>query len=601
MQSGYIQPLIVLCALTCGFLSQNLSLVQRLDNLQYDYFHRWSGIRHQAKYTVLVTVSKQQLPGEADRPLLFWGSRYAKIIEKLRQAGVAAIGLDYLPHFSAESGLSELPKTAQTAAAERYDQPLQRQLLIGNIVMPSLITSDRQGVIAEDRPQQDYVLPLLASGKGYLGPANLDINLNDGIIRNHIINFSNSEEKPRYAFAASLVKMAGIEISPVSIPQPIGYLGPPDTIPRITRHQLIRAGPEDSLLTNLKGKIAIIGADYPGNQDLHNTPYGEMIGAEIHAQIVETLISNRYPQTIHDWKNIIIALGAVLIAMPLFQRLSPWQNILLLPITLAGLSLLAYAAFLFDLRMAATVAQSSIILTYLASVALRFTQQEKARRHIYSLLSRYVSEPVAKRISKSEQLPELGGETIEVTVLFSDIRGFTTLSEKLTPVEVVEVLNHYFSEVCSIVIENGGAIDKFIGDALMAVFGAPEANAHHAELALNTANKMQQKAQHFDDWLQKQFPDRNLAPFQIGVGLHTGSVVAGNIGSNVRMDYTVIGDAVNVASRLEGQCKALGWPIVASRETLLAAGENGAISEWIELHVKGRDEAVYVGYWQAVD
>jgi class 3 adenylate cyclase len=353
------------------------------------------------------------------------------------------------------------------------------------------------------------------------------------------------------------------------------------------------------LTARLQGKVAIIAADHPGNQDLHHTPYGEMNGAEIQAQIVETLISGRYPIATPLWINLMAALGFVLMARPLFQRLSPWYGALLLPLFLLAISAMAYDAFLHDRRLTPTLGQLSIILVYLGSVATRLTRQERARRHIYNLLCRYVPEPVARRITKSGRLPILGGETVTATILFSDIRGFTTLSERLNPAEVVELLNHYFSEACGIVIQNGGAIDKYIGDALMAVFGAPEPFHDHARRALDTAEQLVQKAQQFDAWMQQRFPDRGLAPFRIGIGLHTGPVVAGNIGAPMRMEYTVIGDTVNVSSRLEGQCNILNWPIVASQATLQAAGVEEGFTQWEKIYVKGRHEPITVGQWHS--
>ena len=181
-----------------------------------------------------------------------------------------------------------------------------------------------------------------------------------------------------------------------------------------------------------------------------------------------------------------------------------------------------------------------------------------------------------------------------MTVLFADIRNFTSMSESLNPHEVVEMLNAYFSRVCEPILAQGGTVDKFIGDAVMAVFGSPALQADHARRALRAALAMAEKAREFRAWMEKRFPNRGLSDFRIGIGVHTGEAVVGNIGSPQRFEFTAIGDTVNTASRLEGLTKELGWTIVASSGTIAAAGPGVVTGGREELRVKGRREAVVV-------
>lgn len=178
-------------------------------------------------------------------------------------------------------------------------------------------------------------------------------------------------------------------------------------------------------------------------------------------------------------------------------------------------------------------------------------------------LARFFPREIMRRVDEGSLLLQLGGAAREVTVLMSDIRGFTTLSETRDPAEVVELLNEYFTVMAGVVHEHGGAIDKYIGDAILAVWGAPEARADDPERAVRAAIGMQEALAR----LNERRAAREQAPIEIGVAVHTGIVVAGGIGSPERLDYTVIGDAVNVAARLEGLTKSLAMPVLFSEAT----------------------------------
>ena len=181
-----------------------------------------------------------------------------------------------------------------------------------------------------------------------------------------------------------------------------------------------------------------------------------------------------------------------------------------------------------------------------------------------------------------------------MTVLFTDIRNFTTISEQLTPQEVVEMLNSYFGRACAVLAEEGACIDKFIGDAIMAEFGVPLKTLDHARRALAAAIRLKQVAEDFRQWMHERFPERNLPEFAIGIGVHTGYAVVGNIGTAQRMEYTAIGDSVNLASRLEGMTKIVGCVILASRDTLESAGAGFSLGRASTVTVKGRAQPVDV-------
>jgi adenylate cyclase len=228
------------------------------------------------------------------------------------------------------------------------------------------------------------------------------------------------------------------------------------------------------------------------------------------------------------------------------------------------------------------------------TLGLRLTGEERERARTRKMFERYVAGPVVAKLLAEDRLPDLAGESIRLTVLFSDIRGFTTFSEKLNAHEVVELLNAYFTRVVEPILAQGGTLDKYIGDAVMAEFGSPVPYPDHARRAIRAALGMAREAEAFKGWMRKRFPDRGLAEFGIGIGLHTGEAVCGSIGAPMKQEYTAIGDTVNAASRLEGITKDLKVVIAVSQATLDAAGPGVRTGKCETVTVKGRAEPIVV-------
>ncbi len=203
-------------------------------------------------------------------------------------------------------------------------------------------------------------------------------------------------------------------------------------------------------------------------------------------------------------------------------------------------------------------------------------------------MGKYMTQSVMDHLMRGKV--ELGGESLTVTILFSDIRSFTSISETMTAHELVKLLNEYFTEMVAVVMEEGGVVDKYIGDAIMAVFGAPVSKPDDARRAVRAAVRMRLALVE----LNKRLVARGAPPIQTGIGLHTGEVVAGNIGSEARMEYTVIGDAVNLASRLESSTKELGTDVLISDETHALLGDEFETRAVREITVKGRAQPVMV-------
>jgi adenylate cyclase len=359
----------------------------------------------------------------------------------------------------------------------------------------------------------------------------------------------------------------------------------------------------DPAVQALRGKAVIIGGDFQGMNDVHTTPYsgrlltgagGLMAGVEIQANIVETLLSGLATEEVPTSFRWLLFLALITATARAYRRLSPWTGLIALAIAI-GLSLvISFAAFQHLLLLPAASLQVGLMAAYLLAYSERLTTEQRERARVKKMFQGYVSDDVVDMLLSSERKLDLQGEATHITVLFSDIRNFTTISEKLTAHETVEFLNAYFTKIVAVIREEGGRVDKFIGDAVMAEFGVPYPFPDHAYRALRAAVRMRDVAREFAEWMHTRFPGRDLPSFAVGVGIHTGDAVVGNVGSEMRMEYTAIGDTVNVASRLEGKTKELNCVIAASGEAVRAAGANAETGIHDTIKVKGRLEPVEV-------
>jgi len=382
---------------------------------------------------------------------------------------------------------------------------------------------------------------------------------------------------------------------------PIGYAGPPGTIPTLSMVRLLAPNAlDDPKVKAVRGKVAIIAANNAGTSDRHFTPYSrganadQMAGGEIHANIVETILSGRYPKPLTLGQEIAYVSFFMAFAAWLFLRFSVGGGAALMPVLLAAVAPPAYLAFQADTVLPVAEVQSGLIAAFLLTFVLRLTGEERERSRMRQIFGRYVADDVVNVLLAEDRKLDLAGEMKQVTVLFSDIRGFTTLSEKLTAHEVVEMLNAYFTRVCEPILAEGGTLDKYIGDAVMAVFGSTVSYPDHARRGLKAAIGMQKEAEGFKDWMLKRFPDRGLGEFRIGVGLYTGEALVGNIGAPKRLEFATIGDTVNAASRLEGVTKEMKVVIAAAETTVKAAGDGVKVGKIETMTVKGRAEPIRV-------
>jgi adenylate cyclase len=319
-----------------------------------------------------------------------------------------------------------------------------------------------------------------------------------------------------------------------------------------------------------------------------------MAGVEIHANVTEALLSGTSLQPLSPIWRVVALILLCGMAAAAFFALPVWPAALAWLCSLPLLVLTGYLGFRSGLLAPTATTIFSVSLMFLGTLGWRLTGEERQRAHLRNLFGRYVSPQVVETLLQSDTLPALGGQLQTVTVLFSDIRNFTTISEQLEAREVVEMLNTYFERACAPLLAEGGSIDKFIGDAIMVEFGSPLPLPDHARRGVRAALALRDTAHEFADWMKQRFPDRDLPEFKIGIGLHSGEAIIGNIGSATRMEFTAIGDTVNLASRLESMTKQMGCTILASEATVLAAGPVVRCGKNASVHVKGRAVAVNV-------
>ena len=605
--------LVIAVAFGCSEAMNRLGWMDPLENVYYDYWHQLAGKRRDAVHAAVVAVDEQTLDEYKDDPLAFWQPHFARAMETLSAAGVKVVGLDYLYQVSAEDWLKKLNLPGNDTSRS-YDSPFRAQLAAGNKILITQLVELSNGEGRLLLPPRDH-LYLLPQGINDLGIANLNPD-EDNSVRRFLPVFDPDPGKPATAFATQLAlraagldpvltewDIAGVKLAREAIPRLIGYIGPPGSVPTVSMKKLLQADAlADPEVQQLKGRVVIIAASDRGTQDRHPSPYSrslfskqsdQMIGGEIHANIVETILSGHYPRRLPLAAEWIYVLALVVVAALLYLRLHPAGG--LAAALVLGLLCLAPAWFMFldDWLLPVGRMQVAFGIGFLTTLGLRLTGEERERARLKKMFGRYVSDDVVKVLTEGER-PDLAGESVHVTVLFSDIRNFTTISERLNAHEVVEMLNAYFSLTTEPILVEGGMVNKFIGDAVMAIFGSPVRYPDHARRALRAALKMAKEAEDFKQWMRSRFPDRGLPEFGIGIGVHTGDAVIGDIGSVKRTEFTAIGDTVNAASRLEGVTKEMRCVLVASKATVMAAGEGVITGKQETIKVKGKDEPIEV-------
>lgn len=487
-------------------------------------------------------------------PSLFWQPYYAQAIQGAAEGGAKAFVLDVAFGIPVEKW--EPNNDSTLAAAYAAASP----------TMPIVLA-----FVANTADQHDpaFAVPvnMIASAMGGAAFANLTVDHDDFVRRQQLME-SPDPGAPPDAFKRSMAmraaeKFLGVEASvrngrvflgkreiPVNqdLAMTINYAGPADTFPKVSLYdfiQTVKAGDKAKLESWVKGKVVLLGPDL-ATDDRHDTPFFTAFGStnkwrtpgvEIHANALETLLKGNFLRPVPEWARItamVAAAGATITVGAVFaaSQTALWSALVLL-------AALVFTHIMF--RVGWLLSSTDMMLTFVFSLIggtiYRFATAEKKSSFFKSAVALFVSKDVAKSLEQSEQIA-LTGQRRMVTIMFSDIRGFTAFCESKDPAVIVDLLNVYMAQMCKIIVSHHGHVNKFIGDGILAVFSDYDEGAEpggHAYRAVKCAAEMV------------------TAPneFKTGTGMHSGEVVIGNVGSSDKMEFTVLGDTVNLASRLE--------------------------------------------------
>ena len=384
---------------------------------------------------------------------------------------------------------------------------------------------------------------------------------------------------------------------PITIPlendlMNIRFFSKPFSVPHVSFSDVYNNNIDPDFFT---GKIVLIGALAPTLHDEFLVPTSNgtlMPGIEVHAQAIATILSQRFLLSPDESSKFLFTLLLSILNGILFYRFAIWSAVTTLISELLFLFVLSIGLFEIGIIFDFVTPLIALLLVFTGTMLLKLFWTRKERSFLSGAIGRYVSKNLAQTLLKDPQKLQLGGEDKELTVLFSDIVNFTPLSEGLKADELVEILNEYFDEMSQVVFAYDGTLDKFIGDAIMAFWGAPVSDEKHAEKAVLAAIDMQKRAALLrKKWKQES---NGWPPIHLRIGISTGNVVVGNIGSKERFDYTIIGDSVNVGARIESINKQYRTNILLSQYTAEHLPDSIPLREIDSMAVKGKTEPITV-------
>ena len=399
----------------------------------------------------------------------------------------------------------------------------------------------------------------------------------DGVVRRMVIHES---------FANSV---SGDALQTSDVYLQIPFVGPPHSFRTVSFSDVLNGTIPPQTFND---KTVLVGATAPDLHDAYLTPTSEgalMPGVEIHANAIQAMREGRVLSELKPTHiAILLFLFALLLGACSLMRLR-YHLISAIGI-LVGYLVVALAVSSTGLLLPILPPIAVIVGATVVDVAIRYFAEKRERAWIHRAFAHYLAPQVIEKLVRGETKLELGGVKKQLTILFSDIRGFTSLSEKMKPEELVPFLNEYLTAMTDVVLETEGVVDKYIGDAIMAFWGAPLPQSDHANRAARTAIEMKRRLRELQEtWRAQGKPD-----IAIGIGVNTGEVIVGNMGSKQRFDYTVMGDDVNLASRLEGLTKHYGVTILISEATRNLLDDSVRVRPIDLVAVKGKKDAVRV-------
>jgi len=532
--------IVLLC-----FIFMVVGLWKVLSNSMLDFNLEQSMSGQPHEDIVVVGIDTESIKSVGPYP---WDRKvYAELIDKLEKAGAKVIGFDIA--FNTESNNPESDK--------RFAEELSKYK---NIILPSNAevegdfsrsTKVREGELMMARSVEQPI-PLL---RQYANKAHINAAIDsDGVIRTNWLQI-NTPEGVFPSLGLAMAQLGGVEASRYVDSKPIPnrpkseiYIKWDAKVMNIETIPFARVLNGSIPPDTFKDRFVLVGYTAPGSDEGITPIERHMHLVYAHANILNQILKEQWIQPTSGWVTVSLAGLMVLLLGFLTWKLKPITGVIVVFAASGLLLLLQYLIFAYSGTYIDTVgAVGSGLISYLGNIAIKTYFETKQKNYITKQFGRYISPDLVKEIAKNDTDIKLGGISKNLSILFLDVRGFTPLSEKLKPEEVVDFLNMMFNLITERALHNHGTIDKFIGDAAMILFNAPLDVPDHPYYAVKTAHEIQQGMEN----VRAEVLDKYGVTISVGIGINTGDVVVGNIGSYLRVDYTAIGDNVNTAARIE--------------------------------------------------
>lgn len=636
---------ITLLAVWLGSFLTNIKAIESMElkTLDQRFAFKYQYVYKERKFTpeespiIIVSINDQSAESVVDR----WPwprNYYAHFIRNMKAAGAKVVGIDVMfdaPDYSgpekddefaaalAECGnvvlAGKVSKAEQAGGRGQVQQaitPLYKFTEAGTPWGLVGVTNDADGVwrqylLEESIEQEDNVQKFYSFGievlrKYYDLPADAEVEntetyfkFGDKIIRKYrdyslLINFQGPLKTFPYKSFDVCVDDATFDLKPEFDTDAFDMEADPDLgIPAGLLHSGF-----------FKDKIVLLGAELEELHDVFSVPISEtrniegqkletlMPGVEIHANAIYTMMTDDYVTLQSDvWRVIVVTLTCFIVYLLVSRLQKPLLALPLFILIVAAIVVVAFYLFVsYNVHMQIVTPLLAVGFTYVGNTLFQYLGERREKATIRNAFGRYLPEKVVAQLIENPGLLKLGGEERVLSILFSDVAGFTTISEKLTPVQLVHLLNEYLTAMTNIITKYDGIIDKYEGDAIMAEFGAPLHDDDHAIKACHAALEMQEKLVEMRvKWRKEGRPELHAR-----AGINSGNVVLGNMGSESVFDYTVMGDNVNLASRLEGANKEYGTYIMISEWTQEFVKDHIITRELDLIRVKGKEKPVKV-------
>jgi adenylate cyclase len=579
-RQGVLIVVVGLLSMVLVWLASTTRPWAAMDAKVFDLFTTWTAPRNVQVPLVILAIDEPSFQ-ELQMQWPFPRTLHAKVLERLRADGAVAVGFDMVFAEPSNRHDDELLAAAirsgpPVVLAASYEQTESRNASQSSYVMPLdlFLTAGAVAGQVQVAPDDDFVVRRSAAGDDSFSSRMATLGA-------------------RAAGFGSVKARAEL----------IEYLGPRASFDTRSYYQAL--DPELLPPGFFAGKIVLIGravrtaVELTASQsDMFNSPFVGSAqddklfpGVEVHANLISNLLTGGGLNTIDDRWVAALLLSMVLVLGGVGLRSHPGVTVAVVGALLVGVWLLSLWLFASTkIWMTPLLPMVTVVALYASSMLINYMASRRRALQTRMMFSQYVPQEVVSRLVDHPELLKLGGEARELTLMFTDLANFTTMSERLTAEATVEVLTEYFNAMTPIIHRYGGTVDKFIGDAVMAFWGAPLDDAQHGEHAVRAAIDMQVAMEQ----LATRLVERGLPAISMRVGLHSGRVVVGNIGSDSRFSYTVIGDAVNLAARLEGANKAFGTGILLSDATATDLPDDLTLRHLDRVIVKGKSEAINV-------